>query len=192
MQLQNLKTKFLGRNNIYYKEIDSTQKEIWRLSEKNETKNGTLVMTDIQTNGIGTHGRIWHTDEKNNIAFSFLVKPQCNIKDLEGITLEIAETIVGVFKTKYKIDINIKKPNDLIINNKKVGGILTETKLVSQQVKFLVIGIGINTQKEKFTEDIQYLATSIKKEFNININAEEFISEFCNKFEEKLIKRIGD
>lgn len=192
MQLQNLKTKFLGRNNIYYKEIDSTQKEIWRLSEKNETKNGTLVMTDIQTNGIGTHGRIWHTDEKNNIAFSFLVKPQCNIKDLEGITLEIAETIVGIFKTKYKIDINIKKPNDLIINNKKVGGILTETKLVSQQVKFLVIGIGINTQKEKFTEDIQYLATSIKKEFNININAEEFISEFCNKFEEKLIKRIGD
>lgn len=192
MQLQNLKTKFLGRNNIYYKEIDSTQKEIWRLSEKNETKNGTLVMADIQTNGIGTHGRIWHTDEKNNIAFSFLVKPQCNIKDLDGITLEIAETIVEIFKTKYKIDINIKKPNDLIINNKKVGGILTETKLVSQQVKFLVIGIGINTQKEKFTEDIQYLATSIKKEFNININAEEFISEFCNKFEKKLIKRIGD
>lgn len=192
MQLQNLKTKFLGRNNIYYKQIDSTQKEIWRLSEKKETKNGTLVMADIQTNGIGTHGRIWHTDEKNNIAFSFLVKPQCNIKDLEGITLEIAETIVELFKTKYKIDINIKKPNDLIINNKKVGGILTETKLVSQQVKFLVIGIGINTQKEKFTEDIQYLATSIKKEFNININAEEFISEFCNKFEGKLIKRIGD
>lgn len=192
MQLQNLKTKFLGRNNIYYKEIDSTQKEIWRLSEKSQTENGTLVMADIQTNGIGTHGRIWHTDEKNNIAFSFLVKPQCNIKNLDGITLEIAETIVEIFKTKYQIDIDIKKPNDLIINNKKVGGILTETKLVAQQVKFLAIGIGINTKKEKFTEDIKNIATSIKKEFNINISTQEFISEFCNKFEEKLIKRIGN
>ena len=68
MQLKNLKTKFLGRNSIYYKEIDSTQSEILRLIENKEAKNGTLVMADIQTNGKGTHGRIWHTDETNNIA----------------------------------------------------------------------------------------------------------------------------
>ena len=73
MQLKNLKTKFLGRNSIYYKEIDSTQSEILRLIENKEAKNGTLVMADIQTNGKGTHGRIWHTDETNNIAFSFVI-----------------------------------------------------------------------------------------------------------------------
>lgn len=190
MQLQNLKTKFIGRNNFYYKEIDSTQKEIWRQIEK--LSNGTIIIAEIQTNGIGTHGRRWHTDEKNNIAFSLLIKPHCNIKKLEGLTTEIAETIVEIFKDKYKIDLKIKKPNDIIINNKKIGGILTETKLVAEEVKYLVIGIGINTQKENFSNDIKDIATSIKKEFNIEVKTLEIITEFCNRFEEKIIKRIGN
>lgn len=192
MQLNNLKTKFLGKNSIYYSKIDSTQNEIWRLIEKNQAPNGTLVMTDIQESGIGTHGRIWHTDEENNIAFSFVVKTECNIRNLEGITLEIAETIVNIFKEEYRINLNIKKPNDIVIENKKIGGILTQTKVISEKVEYLVIGIGINTQKEKFTDDIKDIATSIKKEFNINVDNTKFISEFCNKFENKLIKRIGN
>lgn len=192
MQLQNLTTKKLGRNNIYYKEIDSTQKEIWRLIEKENSPSGTLIMADIQTNGVGTHGRIWHTDEKNNIAFSFFIKTNCNIKKLEGITLEIAETIVEIFKQEYGITINIKKPNDLIINNKKIGGILTQTKLNAEKVKYIAIGIGINTKKENFTEDIKNIATSIKKEYKIEVDNSKIITEFCNKFEEKLIKRIGN
>lgn len=192
MQLNNLKTKFLGKNSIYYSKIDSTQNEIWRLIEKNQAPNGTLVMTDIQESGIGTHGRIWHTDEENNIAFSFVVKTECNIRNLEGITLEIAETIVNIFKEEYRINLNIKKPNDIVIENKKIGGILTQTKVISEKVEYLVIGIGINTQKEKFTDDIKNIATSIKKEFNINVDNTKFISEFCNKFENKLIKRIGN
>ncbi len=192
MQLNNLKTKFLGKNSIYYSKIDSTQNEIWRLIEKNQAPNGTLVMTDIQESGIGTHGRIWHTDEENNIAFSFVVKTECNIRNLEGITLEIAETIVNIFKEEYRINLNIKKPNDIVIENKKIGGILTQTKVISEKVEYLVIGIGINTQKEKFTDDIKDIATSIKKEFNINVDNTKFISEFCNKFEKKLIKRIGN
>ena len=192
MQLNNLKTKFLGKNSIYYSKIDSTQNEIWRLIEKNQAPNGTLVMADIQESGIGTHGRIWHTDEENNIAFSFVVKTECNIRNLEGITLEIAETIVNIFKEEYRINLNIKKPNDIVIENKKIGGILTQTKVISEKVEYLVIGIGINTQKEKFTDDIKDIATSIKKEFNINVDNTKFISEFCNKFEKKLIKRIGN
>lgn len=192
MQLKNLNTKFLGKNSIYYSKIDSTQNEIWRLIEKKQSQNGTLIMADIQESGIGTHGRVWHTDEKNNIAFSFVIEMNCNIKKLEGITLEIAETIVNIFKEEYGINLNIKKPNDIVINNKKIGGILTQTKVISEEVKYLVIGIGINTQKEKFTEDIKEIATSIKKEFDVNIDNIKFISEFCNKFENKLIKRIGN
>ena len=87
MQLINLKTNFLGKNFIFYNEIDSTQSEIWRLLEKNNIQNGTLVMADIQTKGKGTHGRIWHTDEANNIAFSFYIETNCETKKLEGITI---------------------------------------------------------------------------------------------------------
>ncbi len=190
MQLKNLKTKFLGRNSIYYKEIDSTQSEILRLIENKEAKNGTLVMADIQTNGKGTHGRIWHTDETNNIAFSFVIKPDCNIKKLEGITIEIAEIIIEILKEKYSIKLEIKEPNDIVFRGKKIGGILTQTMMISEKVIYLIVGIGINTNKEKFTEDIKDIATSIKKEFSIEVDREEFITEFCNRFEDKILERI--
>lgn len=187
MQLKNLRTKFLGKNNIYYNEIDSTQKEIWRLIQKGESPSGTLVMADIQNAGIGTHGRVWHTDEKDNIAFSFFVKMDCDIQKLDGITIEIAEILVDIFRDKYKINLNIKMPNDITYNNKKIGGILTETKVMSGKVKYLVIGIGINTGKEKFSDDIKDLATSIKKEFGIDVDREYVIAEFCNRFEERIL-----
>lgn len=190
MQLKNLKTKFLGRNSIYYKEIDSTQSEILRLIENKEAKNGTLVMADIQTNGKGTHGRIWHTDETNNIAFSFVINPDCNIKKLEGITIEIAEIIIEILKEKYSIKLEIKEPNDIVFRGKKIGGILTQTMMISEKVIYLIVGIGINTNKEKFTEDIEDIATSIKKEFSIEVDREEFITDFCNRFEDKILERI--
>ena len=190
MLLKTLKTNFLGRNCIYYKQIDSTQTEIYRLIKTNSITNGELVIADIQTKGVGTHGRIWHTDEAENIAFSFYIKTNCNIKKLDGLTLEIANIIVQIFKEKYNINLQIKEPNDIIFNNKKLGGILTETKIVSEVVKYIVVGIGINTNKQNFSEDIKSLATSIKKEFNIQVNTQDFIVEFCNRFEKEIIKRI--
>ena len=151
MQLENLKTNYLGKEFIYYKEIDSTQDEIWRRIKNNNIKNGTIIMADIQTKGKGTHGRIWHTDETENIAFSLYIKTDCNIKNVEGITIAIAEILVRIFKQKYNIQLDIKKPNDIMFNNKKLGGILTESKVNADKVKLLVIGIGINTEKANFT-----------------------------------------
>lgn len=190
MQLTNLKTDFLGRDFIFFNEIDSTQDEIWRRIENNKIKNGCLVMADIQTKGKGTHGRIWHTDEAKNIAFSFYIETNCSSERLEGLTTEIAEILLEVFKEKYDIKLNIKMPNDIVYNNKKLGGILTESKMISEKVRFLVIGIGLNTEKMNFTDDIKDIATSIKKEFGIEVNRDYVISSFCNKFEEVIKRRI--
>lgn len=190
MQLKNLKTNFLGRDVIYYKKIDSTQNEIWRLVKDKKIENGTLVIADIQTEGKGTHGRIWHTDEVNNIAFSFFIQTDCNIKKLDGITVKIAKIIIEILKDRYDIDLKIKEPNDVIYDGKKIGGILTQSKIVSEDIKFLVIGIGINTSKMQFTEDIKDVATSIKKEFKVDIDNQEFIAEFCNRFEKYILERI--
>lgn len=191
MKLINLKTDFLGKNTIYYKEIDSTQNEIYRLIKNKSIKNGTLVMADIQTNGKGTHGRVWHTDEEDNIAFSFYAKVNCNIQNIEGLTIEIAQIIIEIFEKKYGIELEVKEPNDIVYNNKKLGGILTQTKLLGETIKYLVIGIGINTNKKNFSKDIQNTATSIQNEFNIKVDREEFITEFCNIFENRLIERIN-
>ena len=190
MQLENLRTKFLGRNSIFYNKIDSTQNEIWRLIESKTIKNKTLIMADIQTNGKGTHGRIWHTDEEKNIAFSYYIETNCKSENLEGITIEIAQILVKIFKEFYGIKLDIKKPNDIMIKDKKVGGILTESKVSSEIVKFLVIGIGINTEKMNFTDDIKNIATSIKKEFGIEVDRKKIITNFCEEFEKTLIRRI--
>lgn len=189
MQLINLDCSFLGKTFDFYEEIDSTQNEIWRLIDNKKIVNGQLVATNIQTKGKGTHGRIWHTDESNNIAFSFYIEMGKNIDSLDGLTYEIAQVIVELFKDKYDIDLDIKLPNDIMCNNRKLGGILTEAKIMGHEVKYLVIGVGINTNKMNFTDDIKDIATSIKKEFNIEIDSIEFISEFCNRFEKIIQKR---
>ncbi len=192
IELPKLNTKWLGKETIYYKEIDSTQKEIWRRIENKNIDNGTLILADIQTDGIGTHGRKWYTSQKENIAFSFVIYPNIQIQKIENLTVEIAETLLEVFQKIYSIQLAIKNPNDIIINNKKVGGILAETKLRGEQIECLVIGIGINTNQQKFTKEIENIATSIKNEFHIKVDNLEVITEFCNLFEQNMIKRMEE
>ncbi len=107
------------------------------------------------------------------------------------MTLEIAETMITVLKNIYGIELQIKYPNDIVYNNKKIGGILSETRLNNTKVKYIVIGIGINTNQMVFNENIKDIASSIKKEFGINVDSKKIIAEFCNEYEEKIIKRIG-
>ena len=190
MKLRNLKTNFLGRDFCFYEEIDSTQNEIFRRIKKGQIINGSVIMADIQTAGKGTHGRIWHTDEKGNIAFSFYIQTDCGIERLDGLTIDIAKILVDMFREKYKINIQIKEPNDLMINNKKIGGILTQGKINGKYIRYLVIGIGININKKYFTNDIKDIATSIKNEFKVDIDREEVIAEFCNIFEKEINRRI--
>ncbi len=161
---------------VHYEKIDSTQKEVWRRLE-----DGIIISADIQTDGIGTHGRKWYTSQKGNIAFSLGLMPNVPVNKLDNLTLEIAKIILEVFYNLYQIKLDIKLPNDIMINNKKVGGILTETKLKGEIVKYLNIGIGINTNNEE-------ISTSIRKEFNIEIDNSKVIEAIC----EKIIKRIGE
>lgn len=184
-----LKTKYLAQNLIWYTKIDSTQKEIYRLIEK-KVQNGTLVGSEIQTEAIGTHGRKWHTSKSNNIAISFVLYPNCNVAKLEGLTLDIAKILVQTIKDIYNIELHIKEPNDIICKGKKVAGILSQTKLKGEVVENLVIGIGMNLSQEEFPNEIKDIATSIKKEYKIDVNREIILKEFLEKFEKKYEEKI--
>ena len=174
----------------FYQKIDSTQLEIWRRIEANKIENKTVVIADIQTNGKGTHGRKWHTDEVNNIAFSFFRQINCEIDKLDGLTTEMAQIILDIFKELYQVNLQIKLPNDIFYNGKKVGGILSETKVSGNIVKYIVVGIGINTCQTKFDAEIKDIATSIKNEFGIDVDRMKIIEEFCNRFEKRISERI--
>ena len=174
----------------FYRKIDSTQLEIWRRIEANKIDNKTVVIADIQTNGKGTHGRKWYTDEVNNIAFSFFRQINCEIDKLDGLTTEMAQIILDIFKELYQVNLQIKLPNDIFYNDKKVGGILSETKVSGNIVKYIVVGIGINKCQTEFTAEIKNIATSIKNEFGIDVDRMKIIEEFCNRFEKRISGRI--
>ena len=190
--------KYEGAVRIYFEEIDSTQKEIWRLFEKNKIKDSLVVITKKQINGIGTHGRKWINESDRNILFSIGINfenidlNEIKINVLDGLTIQIAEMLIEVFKEIYNISsIKIKSPNDLILNDRKIGGILTETKLQGNNLKRLVLGIGINTNQIDFNDkEIKDIATSLKKELKISIDNDLVIKFFIKKLEKNLIKRI--
>ena len=185
-----LTTKKIGKNIILYDIIDSTQDEIKR---KKDLKEGTVIVSELQTKGKGTHGRVWYTDSfGKNIAFTLVLYPQVDVNRLDGITIVIAKCVIKTFKTLYNIDLQIKYPNDIVCNLKKIGGILTQTTVQNSIVKKLYIGIGINILQEEFNENIQNIATSIKKEFNIECKREDIISTFFNFFEEEYLKIVGE
>ena len=188
MELKNLKTDFLGKKVIYFEEIDSTQKYI--KNNISNLENGTVVITDFQKNGVGTHDRKWYSSKGENLTFSILLYPNCKVKKLEGLTKKIAEDFVEILKELYDINLKIKEPNDLILNNKKVCGILTETSLKGEKVENLIIGIGLNINQEKFPEEIKETATSLKKEYSLKFDKIEILKGFLEKFEKEYLNFI--
>lgn len=184
----NLKTKFIGQDIVVLDIIDSTQDEIKR---RDNLENGTVIIAENQTKGKGTHGRVWYTDTSGkNIAMTFVLYPNTHISKFEDITVVIARCIVKTFKKLYNINLDIKYPNDIVINSKKIGGILTETKVIGQNVKELYIGIGLNILQKGFRENIKDIASSIINEFNIKCIREDIISEFFNIFEYEYLKLL--
>lgn len=183
MELKNLKTKYLGRNLLYFETIDSTQTYLKTLKEP---PNGTIVIADKQTAGIGTHERIWYTGIGKNIAMSFVILPNCTIQAIQNLTVSIAECMIETLDFLYQIKLSIKVPNDIYYQGKKVGGILTESMSKGEQIEKIYIGIGLNVNQEKFEEDLSQIATSLKIEFKKEFVREEIIVEFLNRLEKRL------
>lgn len=175
-------TKIIAKKVIYYKKIESTQKEARNLAEQN-VENGTIVITDYQTNGIGTHERKWYSEKNKNLSFTLILYPKCDLKVLEGFTYDIAMCMSKAIEILYGYKLDIKLPNDIMCNGKKIGGILTQTITNSGKVKYLLIGIGLNVNGENFKGEIKNVATSLKKEFRKEFNKEEILCEFCDVFE---------
>ena len=185
---KNLNTDFLGRNIIYVEEIDSTQDEVKRRA--NELQDGTYIITDKQIKGKGTHDRIWYDRGYENICGSFILKPECDITKINNLTKLIAECIVRTINNLYGIKLDIKEPNDVIYNSKKIAGILTESITYNNIVRSIVIGIGFNVNQTEFQDSIIDIATSLKNETGNDYKREIIISEFFNVFEKEYMDLI--
>ena len=121
-----------------------------------------------------------------------ILVPNCDIKKIDNLTIIIAKCIKKALEELYDIKIDIKKPNDIILNKKKLAGILTESISQGEIVKKIYIGIGINVNQEIFDIDIENIATSLKKELNKDFLKVDILKKFLEIFEKEYIKIIQD
>lgn len=185
MNLEKIKTAqtiYLGKEIIYKEEIESTQ-ELAKQLVKNNIKNGTLVITNNQIKGKGTKGRIWEATKGKNITMTIILKPNLKIEKLEGLTLKIAQAIKEAIEELYGYELVIKIPNDLLLNGKKICGILTQTASIGNKVNYILIGIGFDVNEENFNKELQNIATSLKKEYQKEFEREEIIVKIIEKIE---------
>lgn len=153
-KIKKANTKYLGKEIIYQEEMESTQDVAKELATQNG-KNGSIVITENQTKGKGTKGRNWIVSKGKNITFTILLKNNLQIEKLEGFTIKIAEVIKDSIKELYGYSLQIKKPNDLLLNNKKICGILTQTSIINKTVNYIIIGIGFNVNEENFNKELR-------------------------------------
>ena len=170
---------------MYYKEIESTHLQ----ARKIEKQGDFILIAEKQTGGIGTKGRTWYTGENKNIALTMIKHPTCKIESLNGLTTRIAEAIRDVIKELYGYELEIKIPNDLMINAKKISGILTEIHTRAENIEYLLISIGFNVNEDNFDKDIEKIATSLKKEYKKEFDREIIVIKIVNKIEE-IIEQI--
>ena len=157
----------------YFDELPSTH--LYVKENQDKLENGTVIIANKQTAGIGTHGRTWYTGSGDNIAMSMLFKPECDLSSLNNITVDVAQSIKKTIRNLYNIGLNIKYPNDLLLNGKKICGILTEINTISEKINYLIISLGFNVNEICFDEETIKIATSLKKEYNKNFNRKEII-----------------
>ncbi len=184
----NKELKIIGKNRIYFSEIDSTQLKAKGLAEE-KVENGTIVITDNQINGIGTHDRKWYTSKAKNLTFTLIVYPKCSIEKLNTLTIDIAKIITNAIYMLYNYNLEIKKPNDIVYNGKKMGGILTQITSSGNRIKYLLIGIGFNINQIEFNEELKYIATSMKKEFKKEFSREKILNEILYEFEKYALEK---
>ena len=120
------------------------------------------------------------SSENKNIAVTIIKHPKCKIKELEGLTTKIAESIQQVIKKMYGYKLKIKIPNDLMMNGKKICGILTEVHTQGEKIEYLLISIGFNVNEEEFSDDLKDIATSLKKEYKKEFCREDIIINIIN------------
>lgn len=174
-----LNTEFIGKEVIHFDTIESTNDYAKKIAV--ESIDGTIVVSEEQTKGRGRRGRQWHSIKGEGIWLSIILKPDIYPHKAPFITQIAGASIVKALK-KLKIDASIKWPNDIIVNNKKISGILTELGAEIDRVNYIVLGIGINVKTMDFPEDIKSIATSIFKE-GYNVKRIDILKNILEEFE---------
>ena len=184
-----MQTEWAGREVIFLDTVDSTNNYAKRLAEDGAV-HGTLVVADFQSGGKGRRGKTWVTPRGTTIAMSIVVRPQIRPEKASMFTLVIGMAAAKAVQEVTGLSAQIKWPNDLVVNGKKLSGTLTEMSTELEGIHYVVIGTGINANIAEFPEEIKEIATSLQVELGHPVDRGAIICACMTAFEEYYEKFI--
>jgi BirA family biotin operon repressor/biotin-[acetyl-CoA-carboxylase] ligase len=182
--LEGLATRTLGREIDYYEKVGSTN-EAARERAANGAAEGLLVVAEEQTGGKGRLGRQWYSPRSRGIIFTLLLYPPVNPSRVSQVTMLTAVALASAIRSETGVGAGIKWPNDLLVDGRKVCGILAELSAEVDRIGYLVVGIGINANQDfgDFPEDIRDKATSLKLETGATVSRVRLLQVSLESFE---------
>lgn len=181
-----LEAKYIGQTVYAHDSVTSTQALAHEAASKGAPE-GTLVVAEQQTSGKGRLGRPWHSPKGSGVWMSLVIRPAIPLPKTPQMTLLTAVSMAKAIQLFIDQPVQIKWPNDIFINGKKVCGILTELNAESDRVNYLIIGIGINvnTVESDLPAELREVATSMRIASGKMIRRAHFVQTFCRIFEEE-------
>ncbi len=171
----------IGHKIIHLERVDSTNNYTAKLLKTDVLEHGTVIMADMQTNGRGQRGNVWQSDPFANLMMSIYVVPK-QLTQANHLVLNhcVSLALKGWLEEKLKL-VNIKWPNDILVQNKKIAGVLIENSWQGNQLKHSIIGIGLNVNQDRFE---QAKSTSLYLESNKRYTPRILALEFCAQLED--------
>ena len=178
-----LGTRWAGKTVKYFETVDSTNDRAKKLADEG-APNGLLVVADCQEGGKGRRGRAWSSPKGEMIAMTLLIRPHMRPEKASMVTLVMGLAAARACRRAAGISVQIKWPNDIVVNGKKLCGILTEMGAELNEIHYLVIGTGINVNIKAFPEELTEKATSLYLETGKDISRAQLIQYCMEEFEE--------
>ena len=183
-----LKTDFIGKDIRYFKNTPSTTWVAKDLCSKEDAENfnGTILIAEEQTGGVGRLGRAWFSPS-GGIWTTIILKPTIPIDKLFFVTMSASIAVARTIRRMYDIGALIKWPNDIYIGDKKVSGILLELAAEADQIHYCLLGIGIdaNIKPEDLQCSLQTPITSLNLEIGHDIDRAKFLATMLGEFERR-------
>lgn len=175
-------TTKIAKEVYFYEQTDSTNNCIRKLAKEGK-KEGVVAVVEIQTAGKGRRGKGWQSPKGTGIWMSMLLTPNITPPEAPVLTLLAGLAVCRAIRQQTGLTAMIKWPNDILISNKKICGILTELYAEMDSVHFVITGIGINVNTEVFPDELQKTATSLKIEKGESISRKNMIKAVIEEFE---------
>jgi BirA family biotin operon repressor/biotin-[acetyl-CoA-carboxylase] ligase len=182
MLRQQLKGSLFGKRICHFFKIDSTNRVAMELGHAGEPE-GAVVLAEEQTGGRGRLGRSWHSERAAGIYVTLLLRPKLAPVQAPLLTMMAGLSAYSAVQAVTGLTVDLKWPNDVLIHGKKAGGILTEMYAEPGQIRFVIVGIGLNVNQERFPGELANLATSLRIETGKPQSRLELLVRLLHEFE---------